>query len=157
MSAESTAKEKVVQNIYASWGAGKFNDPAVRDAELAKFFTEDAFFKCTMPQDKALGGKVWTDPEKRADFGAFFAQFGPEAPALLKFDLAPEPLGVLWMLETPDGKVHVKQEHKQTCLATNKSMTQVFYQEWVFDDSGMCKGCWNTMGNPSAVDAIWQA
>ena len=115
------------------------------------------FFKCTMPQDKALGGKVWTDPEKRADFGAFFAQFGPEAPALLKFDLAPEPLGVLWMLETPDGKVHVKQEHKQTCLATNKSMTQVFYQEWVFDDSGMCKGCWNTMGNPSAVDAIWQA
>ena len=25
-------------------------------------------------QDKGLGGKVWSNPEKRADFGAFFAQ-----------------------------------------------------------------------------------
>ena len=61
------------------------------------------------------------------------------------------------MKETPDGKVHVKQMHKQTCLATNKSMTQVFYQEWMFDESGMCTGCINTMGDPSAVDAIFKA
>jgi hypothetical protein len=155
--AERTAKEKVVDAIYAAWGAGKFNDPEACDAEFVKYFTEDASFKCSAPQDKELGGKVWHDPDSRADFGAFFAQFGPEGPALVKFDLTPEPLGIKFMLETPDGNVHVKQLHTQTCLATGKSITQVFYQEWKFDESGMCMGCLNTMGNPSGVDEIFKA
>ena len=47
---ERTAKEKVVDAIYAAWGAGKFNDPEVRDAEIAKYFTEDAYFKTSAPQ-----------------------------------------------------------------------------------------------------------
>ena len=65
-------------------------------------------------------------------------RFGPEPPAVVKLDLAPEPLGVLWIVETAEGKVHVKQKHVQTCLATNKSVTQVFYQEWDFAESGLC-------------------
>ena len=76
---------------------------------------------------------------------------------MVKFDLAPEPLGIKFILETPDGKVHVKQLHTQTCIATGKSVTQVFYQEWDFDDSGLCKGCSITMGDPSGVDAIFKA
>jgi len=61
------------------------------------------------------------------------------------------------MKETPDGSVHVKQMHKQTCLATNKSVTQCFYQEWCFDESGVCKGVINTHGDPAGVDAIFKA
>ena len=76
---------------------------------------------------------------------------------MVKFDLAPEPLGIKFILETPDGNVHVKQLHTQTCLATGKSVTQVFYQEWAFADSGLCTGCLITMGDPSGVDAIFKA
>ena len=83
---------------------------------------------------------------------AFARRFGPEAPALVKFDIAD-----MWIAETPDGAVHCKQKHTQTCIATGKSVTQVFYQEWVFDDSGLSKGCNITMGNPAGVDAIFEA
>ena len=47
---ERTAKEKVVDDIYASWGGGKYNDPEVCNAEFAKHFTEDAYFKCSAAQ-----------------------------------------------------------------------------------------------------------
>merc|ERR1712046_250137 len=150
--AEQTAKEKHVLGIYTDWGAGKFNDPEIRDAEIAKYFTEDAFFVTSTPQKPDAGGRIWSNPKGIKNLGAFFAQFGPEAPALVHFDIKDGDLK--WIKETPDGCVHVKQFHTQTCLQTKRSVSQVLYQEWAFDEAGMCTGCTNTMGDPAGTDSI---
>ena len=68
--AERTAKEKVVDGIYAAWGGGKFNDPATCDAEFVKYFTEDAFFKCTAPQVRGAASPFGLQP---VPFARFFA------------------------------------------------------------------------------------